>query len=181
MMAVLAILVEAIIQWFKIPIPWLQGRPSPSKVLSDIKPWLPEDEAEKAEARITALNKALKAIGMEELGSGVTVSELAEAVGEATSRFVAADRRRVGVIRVIAILVGTVLAFVFGIDTLELLSPLSGTIGSILAGQAGGWGLGFVLSGLASSAGSSFWHDQTARLRAAKTISEEIPRIAGQG
>ena len=53
MMAVLAILVEAIIQWFKIPIPWLQGKPSPSKVLSDIKPWLPEDEAEKAEARIT--------------------------------------------------------------------------------------------------------------------------------
>ncbi|MBT3315904.1 MAG: hypothetical protein HN390_14955 [Anaerolineae bacterium] len=45
LMAVLAIVVEAIISWFKIPIPWLQGKPSPEVVLKEVKGWLDEKEA----------------------------------------------------------------------------------------------------------------------------------------
>ena len=41
MMAVLAVAVEALISWFKVPIPWLQSAPSPSDVLKEAKDWLP--------------------------------------------------------------------------------------------------------------------------------------------
>jgi hypothetical protein len=63
LMAVLAVLVEAFIGWFKIPIPWLQGKPSPSDVLNEVKGWLPADEQAAAQAhaslRSTSLSRLL--------------------------------------------------------------------------------------------------------------------------
>ncbi|MBT7190967.1 MAG: hypothetical protein HN916_12315 [Anaerolineae bacterium] len=37
---------------------------------------------------------------------------------------------------------------------------------------------GIMLSGLAASAGSSFWHDQSARLRQLKTTVESVEKIS---
>jgi hypothetical protein len=39
--------------------------------------------------------------------------------------------------------------------------------------------VGLVLSGFAASAGSSFWHDQSARLRSLKAASEAVSELTG--
>ena len=39
--------------------------------------------------------------------------------------------------------------------------------------------VGLVLSGLSASAGSSFWHDQSVRLRQIKTASEAAGELVG--
>ena len=39
---------------------------------------------------------------------------------------------------------------------------------------------GMLLSGLAASAGSAFWHDQLDRLRATKTVAEQVKAAVGQ-
>jgi hypothetical protein len=66
----------------------------------------------------------------------------------------------------------------FQIDTLQLVAPLSEPAQALWQETLGANGahhvVGLVLSGLAASAGSSFWHDQSARLRQLKAVSEAV-------
>ncbi len=183
LMAVLAVSVEAVIGWFKVPIPWLQGKPSPNDTLNEVKAWLPADEGEAAKARIIALNKALKAIGEVELDEDTSVADVAEMVGKATTKYIQQERVRRAAIRVMAILFGIGFAVLFQIDTLQLLAPISQPAQAMWQGTLGAGGahvVGLVLSGLAASAGSSFWHDQSARLRQLKAASEAVGELAGE-
>jgi hypothetical protein len=187
LMAVLAVMVEAIIGWLKIPS-WspLQGKPSPNDVLSEVAGWLPKGEGEVMRGRVMALNKALKEIGQTELplDKMPTVDELVETIGEATTKHIKKERSRRAVIRLVAILLGMGFAALFQIDTLQLLAPVFepakglglNTLDAIWAQV-----VGLVLSGFAASAGSSFWHDQSARLRGLKAASEAVGEmVAGR-
>lgn len=186
LMAVLAVAVEAIITWFKIPIPWLRGRPSPSDVINDIQLWLPNSHGEEGDhqsllARIIALNKALAALNEPPLSPRATPAKIADTVGKATTKYIELERNRRAVIRMMAIALGIGFAALFQIDTVELLSPIAGAslepwkaridVNTLHA-------TGLALSGLAASAGSSFWHDQSARLRSVKYIYESLSTAA---
>jgi hypothetical protein len=180
LMAVLAVSVEAVINWFKVPIPWLQGKPSPSDVLNEVAGWLSINEAEDAQARIVALNKALRAIGEMELREDASVSDLVAKIGQATTRYIQVERDRRAVIRLMAIAFGIAFAWLFQIDTLQLLAPLVGqaqVLWQETLGMSGAHVVGLVLSGLAASAGSSFWHDQSARLRQIKSATQAIGEL----
>ncbi len=185
MMAVLAVLVEAVIGWFKIPIPWLQGKPSPSDVLKEVSDWLPEEgNAEKRKAQITALNKALKEIGETPIdpAKDTDLAEIAKRVGEATTKHIKNDRTRRGFIRILAIGLGVGFAFAFQIDTIQLLGPLSEASRDFWVERLttdGAYLAGLILSGLAASAGSSFWHDQSSRLRQLKKAAEPVGGMTG--
>jgi hypothetical protein len=182
LMAVLAVGVEAVISWFKIPIPWLQGKPSPQDVINEVRDWLPSGEDEEAQqqttlARITALNKALVAIGETPLSVRATPAKITETVGIATSKHINQDRIRRGVIRMLAVVLGIGSAALFQIDSVELLAPIAPTALDPWTARVNPNTMhivGLVLSGLAVSAGSSFWHDQSARLRSLKDISESL-------
>jgi hypothetical protein len=180
LMAVLSVSVEAVINWFKVPVPWLQGKPSPSDVLNEVANWLPADEAQAAQARIVALNKALRAIGEVELRDDASVADLAAKVGQATTRYIQVERDRRAVLRLMAIAFGIGFAWLFQIDTLQLLAPLvspAQVLWHATLGIDGTHVAGLVLSGLAASAGSSFWHDQSARLRQIKSATEAVVEL----
>ena len=180
LMAVLAVFVEAVISWLKIPFPRFQSKPSPDDVLKEVQGWLP-DKDKHLPARITALNKSLKAIGdIELLGSDADLEKIAETIGEATTRHLQDERKRRGFIRLLAIVVGIGFAFLFQIDTLELLTPLAGPAQETWKNALGEGRMhiaGIVLSGFAASAGSSFWHDKSSRLRKLDVVTESIAEL----
>jgi hypothetical protein len=187
LMAVLSVAVEAVVGWFKIPIPWLQSKPSPGDVINEVQYWLPigSDEEARQQAmlvRITALNKALEAIGEIPLSSRATPAKIAETVGKATTKYIKLDRNRRAVIRAMTIGGGIAFAVIFRIDTVALLAPVAGTaLDQWLAKMSADtlYVIGLVLSGIAASAGSSFWHDQSARLRGLKNASQAVGEAIG--
>jgi hypothetical protein len=187
LMAVLAVMVEAIIGWLKIPS-WspLQGKPSPNDVLSEVAGWLPKGEGEVMRGRVKALNKALAEIGETELplDKMPSVDELVETIGAATTKHIKKERNRRAVIRLVAILLGLGFAALFRIDTLQLLAPVfepAKELGLKTLDPTWAQVVGLVLSGFAASAGSSFWHDQSARLRSLKAASEAVGEmVAGR-
>lgn len=180
LMAVVAVMVEAVISWLKIPS-WspLQGKPSPSDVLNEVAGWLPQDAEEVMKGRVKALNKALVEIGKAPLplDKMPTVDKLVETIGEATTRHIKKERERRAVIRLLAIVFGIGFAWLFQIDTLQLLAPIfepAKELGLKTLDPTWAQVVGLVLSGFAASAGSSFWHDQSARLRKLKAASEAV-------
>jgi hypothetical protein len=180
LMMVLSVSVEAVINWFKVPISWLQGKPSPNDVLNEVASWLPADEQEAIRARIIALNKALRAIEQAELKEDASTADIVETIGKANTEHKQQDRVRRAVIRVLAIALGIGFAVLFQIDTLQLLAPLSAPAQALwqeTLGPNGAHVVGVVLSGIAASAGSSFWHDQSARLRQLKAMSETVREV----
>lgn len=180
LMAVLAVGVEAIVTMFKVPTPWLQGRPSIDDVLNEVEDWLPSAASaqERLGVRITALNKALRNLDEQPLEDDAPLLEIAQKIGRATTEYLQKERERRAVIRMLAIAVGILGAWVFQIDTLRLLAPLSESAQAFwLEALGAGWAhtVGLVLSGLSASAGSSFWHDASARLRSLKKVAEGLP------
>jgi len=183
LMAVLAVSVEAVIGWFKVPLPWLQGNPSPDEVLNEVKGWLTTDEQKSLPDRVIALNKSLKAIGQVELTQTATVSDIVAAIGQASTVLDQQERVRLAVIRLMAIVLGIGLAALFQTDTLQVLAPLSQTAQATWQATLGPGNahlVGLALSGLAASAGSSFWHDQSVRLRQLKGVSEAASELTGK-
>ncbi len=169
MMAILAIMVEAIIGLLKLP-GWspVKGKPSPEDVLKEVSGWLPNDGTEE-EGKVKALNKAIDAIGKEEIPllENYDVAKVAETVGKLMTEHVQDEKTRRFTIKVLAITAGTILAVVFNINALEIL-------GEILTMEKMPDWVGFFVSGIASSAGSHFWHDWSANLRQVKAAKEAV-------
>ncbi|OEU69034.1 MAG: hypothetical protein BA863_01390 [Desulfovibrio sp. S3730MH75] len=182
LMAVLAVMVEALISWLKIPgnSP-LKGKPSPEDVLNEVKVWLKDDDTELYQGKIDALNKALTSVGetVETLTTGSSTSEVAAAAGKATAKYFHNEQMRRGFIRFLAIAFGIVFALTFQIDTLEILSDFTVQTQAFL-GSASHF-VGIILSGFAASAGSSFWHDQSAKLRSIKNTKESTSELMSKG
>ena len=190
LMAVLAICVEAVIGWLKlIPRLGLQGKPSPDDVLKEVQAWLPKpeegDDAAKKEdwkARIEALQKALKDLKDVKVDENTSLDGVVKAIGEAFEQHIKDERLRRGAIRFLAIALGVGFAAIFQIDSLQLLAPLSESAEEVWLANLGTQGshlVGLVLSGLAASAGSSFWHDQSARLRNLKKAAQTVGEATG--
>jgi hypothetical protein len=179
LMAVLSVSVEAVISWLKIHFTNLQGKPSPEDVLNEIADWLPTNQREETRLRIIALNKALVAIGKVgwQLQGNATVDQLVERIGRATTEYIRQDRRRRAFIRALAVGLGIGFAVLFQIDTLQVLAPLFPSDQLPWRGVSCVFFVhlaGLLLSGVAASAGSSFWHDQSARLRQLKAAAEAV-------
>ena len=167
-----------VIDWLKIPEnSLLKGKLSPEDVLNEVKIWLKEDATELHQGRIDALNKALISVGeaknmltMESIASDIT-----KAASKATAKYFQNEQYRRGLIRFLAILLGILFAFIFQIDTLEILSDFTAQTQDWLGSTA--HSVGIILSGFAASAGSSFWHDQSAKLRNLKSIKESANEL----
>ena len=172
LMAVLAVMVEAVISWLKIPKSSpLKGNPSPEDVLNEVKIWLKEDEKELHQGRIDALNKALISIGetTDMLTTESPINEITKAAGKATAKYFENEQRRRGLIRLLAVFLGVFFAFIFKIDTLAILGNLIDLPTYPI--------VGIILSGFAASTGSSFWHDQSARLRNLKSTKASVSEL----
>jgi hypothetical protein len=188
LMAGLAIAVETVIGWLKLPVKQLQGKPSPEEVMKQMKTWLTEEEFEAQNGRIEALKKALAELGetqkANEIKADADGNQIAQWANDALTIYVKKKRDRRAVIRLLTIILGIVFAFFFQINTVQLLLPIfSEAYQQTVLNNLGGLAIviGIVLSGLAASAGSSYWHDQSARLRNLKNTSSSIKDLLGSG
>ncbi|MCI0397964.1 MAG: hypothetical protein L0332_09595 [Chloroflexi bacterium] len=117
------------------------------------------------------------------------VTETARVMLELEQRHQDEAASRVRWLRTLSVIVGIVLAYMLQIDSANLLDPLlpdgaANFLTAILVPQgtyslllfnvtlANNITAGIILTGLAASAGSSFWHDQLTRLQAVKSVSE---------
>jgi hypothetical protein len=101
------------------------------------------------------------------------------------------EKKRIERLRFVSVLVALLLAYLMQIDAADLLrdlfpadanflyitliepdAPLFAAIGSLLNVQMNPLTAGIILTGLAASAGSSFWHDQLNRLQSVKKGTE---------
>lgn len=198
LMAVLAIAVETVMGWLKLKK--FQSKPSPEAVLEQMKAWMSEEEFNKASNRINVLEKTLR-----ELDNGASLinkiksgkdeandSQIAEWANDAFALYIQEEKRRRAIIRLITIGLGIGFAFIFQIDTVQLLLPIFSEfyqlalleriaefVGNENMGAMFVKFIGFMLSGLAASAGSSYWHDQSARLRNIKDATDSIRNLVG--
>lgn len=189
LMAVLAVCVEAVLGSFKTFWPALQGRPSPEALFKDISYWLPEEDSRKMQARVNALNNLLGELlpkthvnddEVVQLSENPTGEAIGKAVNTLKVAHIGIERKRRLSLRTMAVLLGFGFAALFQIDTVQILAPL-------MPASDGMWHmvvttdtthfLGLVLSGLAASAGSSFWHDKSAQLRNLKGISQKLKEL----
>jgi hypothetical protein len=192
---VLAVSVETILEpftWFKE----LQKKISPDDVLSDIKGWLYPiaDMGTRATAianlseeynvnidDIRARLNVIKTVADETAkGLGVqkqvddTEKKIAVYMAGLRKKFAIDERKRITILRVIAAAIGIAIAMMLKIDTFDILgSLLPPNVRAVLTAPGGQIG-GTVITGLAASAGSSFWHDQLGRLRAIKDAAKEL-------
>lgn len=195
---VLSVSVETLLE----PFTWFRGlrkQASPDDVLKSVQEWLPEgsEEAikvvaiqtfasqtrtnmEEVDKNVRALRddavKALTELGLEAQVNTVQ-KDIALKMATLRQKHASTEKSRVTTLRVISALLGVAIAWVMQINTFEILSVLfpNDVIASLNTqiGQIGG----VLATGLASSAGSSFWHDMLGRVRNLKNISQQAEKI----
>jgi hypothetical protein len=168
-------------------------------VLNAVQEWLPEGSEEAKQVVAIQTFAAQAHTNMEDVDK--TVRELRESAVKALTemglqdevnkvqkditlklatlreKHQATEKSRVTALRVISAIIGITVAWIIQINTFEILSilfpenlitSLNTTIGHIG---------GIVATGLAASAGSSFWHDMLGRVRNLKNISEQAEKV----
>jgi hypothetical protein len=192
---VLAVSVETVLEPFT-SFKGLQKKVSPDDIISDIKGWLhPISDMGTRAAAIANLSVEYK-VNINDLQTRLNViktvaDETAKGlgvqnqVGDAEkkiavymaalrAKFAIDERKRITILRIIAASIGIAIAVLLKIDTFNILGSLLPTnVYAILTSPGGHIG-GTVITGLAASAGSSFWHDQLGRLRAIKDSAKEL-------
>jgi len=167
-----------------------QKQVSPDEILSDIKGWLPPiaDGGAKAAAianlshmygvNLVDLTRRLNVIKVlaDETAKGLGVQKqvddyekkIAVYMAALRQRYAITESKRISLLRMMAAAIGIAIAMLLRINSLDILAALlPAEVRLLLTGQAGAVG-GMVITGLAASAGSSFWHDQLGRARAIK-------------
>jgi len=195
---VLAVAIETIIEPIT-SIPWFKGlvkKVSPDDFMKDVKEWLPaKTPAASQAASIAAFMEEygttvddlsgrlekLKTIGKDTakaLGAGEALDEASQKVAlymtEIRKKYDVDERKRITALRGISAIIGIGLALWLQIDSFALLTGLLPT------GFAVEPWLGMVVTGLAASAGSSFWHDMLGRVRAVKEASQQVQTVVKQ-
>ena len=195
---VLSVSVETILEPFS-SLPGLRKKLDPDDILKDIKEWLPAGSD--AEAKVTAIQSLTTDAKMteDELLRGVQDlkqvadeaiqvlgpdSKITKAQKELALKFAALRRKyaleekqRITVLRVIAGLIGVVIAMLLRIDTFDILGVLfPPDVQAILTQQNAQIG-GMLITGLAASAGSSFWHDMLGRARNLKDTVQGVSQV----
>lgn len=195
---VLAVSVETILEPFTT-LPWLKKKLDPDDILRDIKEWLPAGSD--ADAKVTAIQSLttdakiteenllkgvqdLKQVADEAIQSLGPESKITQAQKELALKFAALrrkyaldEKRRITALRVISGLIGIIIAILLRIDTFDILGVLfPPDVQTILTQQNAQIG-GMLMTGLAASAGSSFWHDMLGRARNLKDTVQGVSQV----
>jgi len=198
---VLSVSVETILEPFSF-IKGLQKQANPDDVLRDVREWLPggseeaakvvaiQAYAEKTKVDMVELEttarevtgkaaQTLKDLGLESQVNTVQ-KEIAVKFSALREKYATGQKQRITILRTISAVVGIIIAFALQINSFEILSSLfsADTMQSLStpAGQIGG----VVLTGLAASAGSSFWHDMIGRARNIKDTIKQVDDLTGR-
>jgi hypothetical protein len=198
---VLSVSVESILEPFSF-FKGLQKKASPDEVLKTVQEWLPEGSgeaakvvaiqtyAEKANVNLAELEATAKDVTsnavktLNDLGyeSQVNAAQKEIAVKFSTLRekYAASQRQRITILRGLSAIIGIIIAFALQLNSFEILGSLfSDEIMRSLSTPAGQYG-GIILTGLASSAGSSFWHDMIGRARNIKDTIKSVEGMTGK-
>lgn len=198
---VLSVSVETLLE----PFSWFRGlrkQASPDDVLKSVQEWLPEgsEEAvkviaiqtfasqtktnlEEVKKTVDALRedavKALTEMGLEAQVDTVQ-KDIALKLATLRQKHASTEKSRITTLRVVSALIGILIAFAMQINTFEILGVLfpEDVISSLNTpiGHIGG----MLATGLAASAGSSFWHDMLGRVRNLKNLTEQTQKTMSE-
>jgi hypothetical protein len=195
---VLAVSVETILEPFTA-LPWLRRKPDPDDILNDIKQWIPSSSD--FEAKVTAIqslttdtkmteDQLLKGVQdlkqvaddtIQQLGPDSKVSQvqkdLALKFAALRRKYALDERQRITWLRVISAGIGIAIAVMLRIDTFDILGVLFPANVQALLTQQGAQIGGMAITGLAASAGSSFWHDMLGRVRNLKDTVQGVSQV----
>ncbi len=203
-MAVLAVGTEVVLDILKIKM--LKKPISPKETVEELKAslkeWVGPEDWEQLEKRVEHMDAVIREvdttlaetrIGLRRLrdqteplikeGQKLAPEELATVMRQLEGRYKALSEHRLAWIRFASLVIGIGWAIVLQINSLDLLSPVIGdVINDMLGGPNTFWYVvaGIALSGLGASAGSSFWHDQMARLRQAGEVVDTTEELRKQ-
>jgi len=200
---VLSVSVETLLEPFSF-IKGLQKKANPDDVLKDVEEWLPEGSeeaakvvaiqayAEKTKIDMAELDSNAKEVTgkaiqtLKDLGLDAQVNavqkEIAVKFSALREKYTASQKQRITILRTLSAVVGIVIAFSLQINTFQILGDLfSPEMQSALSTPIGQFG-GMFLTGLAASAGSSFWHDMIGRARNIKDTIKQVENLtSGKG
>lgn len=168
----LSVSVETILEPFTV-IPWLRRKPNPDDILSAFT-----TGNESLKKHVEDLKKiADDAVDLLEAKAKAKVTEIPKEISLRFASLRRQDRlnekRRITILRGIAALIGMLIAWELQIDTFDILGGLfPPTVREALTQpnlQPGG----SLITGLAASAGSPFWHDVLARARNLKDTVQQ--------
>ena len=192
---VMSVSVETILEPFSF-LKGLQKQANPDDVLKSIEEWLPEGSGaaakviaiqsiakstrtsmdnldETAKAQVVSAVETLKQLGLE-TEVDLARKEIAIKLSTLREKYASTEKQRITFLRLLSAIIGILIAFALHINTFEILGSLfSDQITQSLASQLGQIG-GIFLTGLASSAGSSYWHDMLGR---ARNIKESVKQV----
>lgn len=195
---VLSVSVETILEpvtFFK----GLQKQVNPDDVVKSVEEWLPEGSgeaakvvaiqtyAEKASIDMAELNRTAKQVAasavetLKELGLdkqvNTTKKEIAIKLAVLRERYAASVKQRITLLRTLSAVIGIAIAFALQINTFDILgSFFSANVAATLNSPVGQIG-GIIVTGLAASAGSSFWHDMLGRVRNIKEAVKQVEKV----
>ena len=198
---VLSVSVETLLEPFSL-FRGLRKQASPDDVLKSVQEWLPEasEEAKKVIAIQTFVSqtktkmdevdktvrtlrdeaiKALTEMGLEAQVDTVQ-KDIALKLATLRQKHASTEKSRISALRIVSALIGILIAFTMQINTFEILGVLfaDNVIASLNTpiGQIGG----MLATGLAASAGSSFWHDMLGRVRNLKNLTEQTQKTMSE-
>lgn len=200
---VLSVSVETMLEPFSF-FKGLQKQVNPDDVVKSVQEWLPEGSgeaakvvaiqtvAEKTGVNLDELNRMAKNVAgsavktLEEMGLeeqvDTTRKEVAIKLAILRERYASSTKQRITILRTLSAVLGIIIAFALQINTFDILgsffSPQVAATLNTPVGQIGG----MVITGLAASAGSSFWHDMLGRVRNLKDTARQVETIvSGKG
>jgi hypothetical protein len=195
---VLSVSVETILEPFT-SLPWLRKKLDPDEILRDVKEWLPAGSD--ADAKVTAIQTLttdakkteeqliqsvgdLKQVADEAIQVLGPDSKITQAQKELALKFAAlrrnyalSEKHRITLLRVISAVIGMVVAIMLQIDTFDIIGVLLPTDVRDILTQPNAQLGGMLVTGLAASAGSSFWHDMLGRVRNLKDVVQEVSQV----
>lgn len=195
---VLSVSVETLLEPFT-NLPWLRKKYDPDEILNEIKQWLPSGSD--TEAKVTAIqslttdakmtedqllkgvqdlkqvaDEAVQALGPDSKVTQVQ-KDLALKFAALRRKYALDEKHRITLLRVISAVIGIIIAIMLRIDTFDILGALLPPDVQAILTQTGAQIGGMIITGLAASAGSSFWHDMLGRVRNLKDTVQGVSQV----
>jgi len=194
---VLAVSVETILEPFT-SLPWLRKKLDPDDILRDVKEWLPSGT--EGDAKVTAIQtltadaqkteeQLVQSVGdlkqvVDEAVKALPPGRISDAQKDLALKFAAlrrnyalSEKHRITLLRIISAVIGMIIAIMLQIDTFDIIGVLlPADVREILTQPNAQLG-GMLVTGLAASAGSSFWHDMLGRVRNLKDVVQEVSQV----
>jgi hypothetical protein len=176
---VLAVAVETILDPFTAIFGSLKKKVNPEDLMKDLKEWgsqnTPHDQIVqnvfKTMKAAKAVTKAAETITADQ---ALDDQKLLAELQAMRDHYANNEQKRIVILRVVSAVIGIAIALLLHIDTFALLADLlpkdAQSALALPLVQLGG----MVLTGLAASAGSSFWHDQLGKVRAVKEAAQQV-------